>query len=149
MIAVVAMMASCSKNDEPDPPTYDGVSIYLNAVIAFYDNANQPSYTPSGTEGVYVGWTSSSEEAHDFICKILESTSWDGKDLTLPLGENGEEGNLTIIGSTPTLLSQGIYNKIIIDIKGYTPYTLEIITEQQADNGYGEGQVVKKIDSNL
>ena len=150
MTAIMAMaVASCSKDDEPGDfkPTYDGVSIYLNAIETFYDNTGKPAFTPTGVEGIYAASASSYSQSAAFIANLIENKDWDGKDVTVKLGQNGEEGSLRIIGETQALISQGIYNKIVVDIKGYTPsYTLEIITEEKADNGYGEGIVIKKLE---
>lgn len=138
---------SCSKDDEPQDytPTYDGVSIYLNAIEKFYDNDGMPAYTATDQPGVYVAASDSYEISYNFIANILENPEWDGKDVTVKLGKNGESGILKIIGSTPSLLNRGIYNEIIININDYEPYTLEIITTEQADNGYYGGGVVKKL----
>lgn len=140
-------LTNCSKDDEPQDytPTYNGVTIYINAVEKLYDSDARPFYTPTQQEGVYVASAADYQTSYNFICNILENPSWDGKDVVVKLGENGENGTLKIIGSTQSLLSQGIYNKIIVNIKDYEPYTLEIITEQQADNGYYGGGVVKKL----
>lgn len=148
MAAAFLAIGSCSKDDEPSDyeNTYDGVSVYLNAIEKLYDNNAEPAYTPSGQAGIYVASASSYGVSYSFISNLLDNPSWDGKDVTVKLGEKGESGSLKIIGETDALLKQGIYNKIIVDIKDYEPYTLEIITEQQADNGYYGGGVVKKLD---
>ena len=150
MLSVLALTVSCSHKDEPGDYefTYDGITIYIKAVTEFYDNEGTPSFTATDIDNVYVGCASTYEGSYRFICNLINNPFWNGKDLTVQLGEKGESGSLKIIGETSALLQQGIYNKIIIDIKGYTPYTLEIITQQMADNGYiGEG-VVKKVDNN-
>lgn len=151
LTAVMAIAISgCSKDDEPGDyePSYDGVSVYLNAIEQFYDGEAQPSYTPTDRKGVYAGYATSSQESYDYIAMILENDKWGNKDVTVKLGEKGELGTLKVVGQTEALLNRGVYNEIIVDIKGYTPYTLEIITEKAADNGYyGGSVVVKKIGS--
>lgn len=148
-VAALALgVFSCAKDDEPQDyqPTYDGVSVYINAIDQLYDSDGQPAFTATDREGVYVGSASSYQVSYNFITDILENKDWDGKDVTVKLGENGENGTLKVVGETDALLQKGIYNEIIIDIKDYTPYTLEIITEEAADNGYiGGGVVIKKV----
>lgn len=147
LIAVIATaFASCSKDDEPGSyePTYDGVSIYLNAVETLYDSEGKPAFTPTAKTGVYVAAAESQAVSANFIKNILENPDWDGRDVTVSLGENGESGSLKIVGATQALLTNGIYNEIIVDIKDYTPFTLQIITTQQAENGYGKDIVVVK-----
>lgn len=142
LLAAVAVIG-CSKADEPDSydSTYDGVSILMNAEITLYKD-DKPAFTPSDDEGVYLAVASGQEKARSFIVELIENPKWDGKDVTIKLGEKGEDGTLTIIGGTPALLSQGIYNKIYVDIKSYPPYTLEIITEESSENGKGKDIIV-------
>lgn len=147
---MAATFASCSKDDEPSDyeNTYDGVSIYLNAVETLYihDGADEgkPAFTPTSEPGVYVAAAESPEDAYSFIVRLIENDKWDGKDVTISLGENGESGSLKIIGQSATLLSNGIYNEVIVDIVDYQPYTLEILTAQNGENGYGHDIVVVK-----
>lgn len=151
---ILATAASCSKDDEPAgyEPTYDGVSVYMNAIQKLYENG-QPAYTPTDQAGVYVASADSYDAVYAFIANLIGNPKWDGKDVTIKLGENGENGSLKVTGKTDAMLSQGIYAKIIADIYGdeenYPPYTLEIITEETADNGHYGGGVVKKLDSPL
>lgn len=125
--------ADCSKEDEPGDyeNTYDGVSIYLNAIQTLYDGEALPAFSSLGG-GVYAMAASSESEAHDFIARLIDNPDWDGRSLSLPLGEKGECGSLKIVGGSEKLLQQGIYNKIFVDITGYTPYTLNILTEAEA-----------------
>lgn len=143
---LLGAFASCSKDDEPSgyEPTYDGVSIYINALQTLYDKDARPPFTPSGRPGVYVAAASSYDASYSFISELLENPDWDGKNVTVELGEKGEQGTLKIIGKTDALLQNGIYNQIIVDIKDYTPYTLEIVTTAQGENGYGHDIVVIK-----
>ena len=142
---MLAAVSSCSKDDEPNDyqPTYDGVAIYLNAIEKFYDNEGTPAFTLSDKEGIYLAEAESETVAANWIKQIIENPNWDGKDVTIKLGENGEEGTLKIVGNTPDLMGKGIYNEIDVDIKNYIPYTLEIIAEN-SENGYGKDIVVIK-----
>ena len=148
MIFLMAAIAtSCSKDDEPQDyqPTYDGVTIYLNAIEKLYDSDGKPAYTPTSTEGIYVCVADSREIAYGFICQILDNKDWDGKNVNVKLGENGELGSIKVVSDG---LADGIFYDLIIDIKGdeqnYEPYTLQIISEEKAkdDNGIvGEGVI--------
>ena len=148
MIFIAAATAvSCSKDDEPQDyqPTYDGVTIYLNAIDKLYTSEGQPAFTATTTEGIYVGVADSGEIAYKYICQLIGNEKWNGKNVTVPLGENGKLGSLKVVSEG---LEDGIYDEVIINIKGdeknYEPYTLQIISEEKAkdDNGIiGEGVI--------
>ena len=142
-----AVAISCSKDDEPNDyePTYDGVTVYINAIDNLYTSDGQPAFTATTTEGIYVGVADSGEIAYGFICQILDNKDWDGKNVNVKLGENGELGSIKVVSEG---LEDGIYDEVIINIKGdienYEPYTLQIISEEKAedDNGIiGEGVI--------
>ena len=142
MLAIVTLAAgSCSKDDEPSDytPTYDGVSIYLNAIEKLYNNEGMPMYVATETPGVYMVIADNEGIADWFISDLLEKT-WNGKDVTVKLGENGESGNLQIFSSN---LPAGVYDKIVVDILGdmenYPPYTLLIVTEAYFNNENSAG----------
>lgn len=138
---------SCSSDDEPEVSEYDGNKVYVNAVRMLYDLNGDPAYTLIG-DGVYAGQADSEEIAYEFISNLVGNPSWDNKDLTIRLGADGKQGALKILGSSSVLINQGIYNQIIVDVNGYQPYTLQIITSQKADNGYGEDIFIKRINPN-
>ena len=148
MIFLMAAVAiSCSKDDEPSDyePTYDGVTVYLNALDNLYTSDGKPAFTATITEGIYVGVADSGEIAYKYICQLIGNEKWNGKNVTVPLGENGELGSLKVVSEG---LEDGIYDEVIINIKGdlenYEPYTLQIISEEKAedDNGIvGEGVI--------
>lgn len=142
------MLGACSTQDEPSDTQhkYDSQAIYQNVVQTLYDNNGNPAYTLIG-DGIYAGQADSAQASYDFIAALIGNKSWDNQDLVLSLGLNGDRGNLKIMGSTDALLDRGIYNEIIVYAEGYIPYTLQIITSQQADNGYGEDVFIKRIDS--
>lgn len=146
VIALFLSFASCDKEDEPQDytPTYDGVSVYINVLQKLYENG-EPAYTPIGN-GIYAGQADSETVAYNFIANLIEDPSWGNKDLTVALGENGESGYIKIIGGSSSLLDQGIYNEIIVNVVDYTPYTLRIITSKKAENGYGEEIFIKRIE---
>ena len=153
MVAVVmgCVFTGCSKDDEPSDytPTYDGVSIYLNAIEQLYDNEGKPKFVPTSTEGVYTVYSDTQEIATDFITNLLENESWDGRNVTVKLGKNGESGTLNVISQN---LPAGIYYEIVADIVDYTPYTLQIVTEERFHNENGEGYSgggVARLESNL
>lgn len=143
MAVLMAAVSACSKDDEPGDydSTYDGVAILMNAENTLYADG-QPAFTPSETPGVYLAVAANQDKARAFIVQLIENPEWDGKDVTIKLGEKGESGSLKIVGGTTALLSRGIYNTIIVDINDYPPYTLEIITQEAADNGKGKDIVV-------
>lgn len=138
-VALLAgVVASCSKDDEPSDytPTYDGVSIYLNAIEAFYNNDGDPKYVATESPGTYIAYADNAEYARQFIMELLENDKWDGKNITVGLGENGESGSLKIITSG---LPEGFFYEVDVDIKDYTPYTLQIVTEERFKNENSEG----------
>lgn len=142
----IAGLAACSnKDDEPDDyqPTYDGVAIYLNAIDKLYTSDGKPAFTPTSTEGIYIGQADSEAIARNFICDLLQNEDWDGKNVTVNLGENGEEGSLKVISEG---LEDGIYDEVVINIKGdlsnYEPYTLQIVSKEKAENENGVGKDV-------
>ena len=138
MAVMAGAFASCSKDDEPEgyEPTYDGVAIYINAVEQLYNNEGDPRFVETGTDGLYVVIADNREIAYKFIANILENENWDGGDVTVSLGDKGENGNLKIISRN---LPDGIYDEIVVDIKDYTPYTLQIVTEERFNNENSEG----------
>lgn len=145
---VLTAINACSKEDEPSgyEDTYNGVNVYLNCIESLYDGEALPAYTPDpSAKGVYLAVADNETESHDFIKDLIENSSWDNRSVTIQLGENGELGTLKIVGGSQDLLKQGIYNEVIADIKGYTPYTLHIITSELADNGYGDEIIIKKV----
>lgn len=148
LCGVALAFAACSNSDEPTQPEkdYDGAAIYQNVVNLLYDADGTPAYTPVG-DGIYAGQADNARVSYDFIASLIGNPEWDNKDLTVALGSKGELGTLKITGSNASLLERGIYNEIIVDVEDYTPYTLQIITSQQADNGYGEDIFIKRIDS--
>lgn len=143
--------SACSKEDEPGDykDTPDGVSIYLNVAETLFEydyntGSPMPSFTPVGN-GLYAGQAESAQVAYDFIANLIEDPDWDNKDLTVDLGENGEKGYLEITGTNDDLIKQGVYNEIKIRVIGYPFYTLQIITSEQATNGYGDEIVIKRV----
>ena len=146
IFSFLGLTVSCSDKDEPadNNQVNNGVQVYLNAVEKLYKSDGTPAFTPTERTGVYVASATDYQQSYNYICNLIEDSDWDGKDISVSLGKNGENGELKVIGQNASMLQQGVYNKIIVDIKDYTPYTLEIITEEMADNGYvGDGVVVK------
>lgn len=146
MTIMVGAFASCSKDDEPGDytPTYDGVTVYLNAIEKLYNEDGQPKYVATDTEGIYTAYADNAGVAYNFISGLIGNSSWDGKDVTIALGEDGESGSLKIISQN---LPAGIYDEIMVDIKDYQPYTLQIVTEERFNNensgGYSGGGVAR------
>ena len=140
MMALFAgAFASCSKDDEPGDyaPTYDGVTIYLNAIEQLYNNEGDPKFVPTDTEGLlYMVIADDDQIARGFICDLLDNKDWNGENVNVPLGEDGESGSLKVLSQD---LPAGVYDEIIVDIKEYTPYTLQIVTEERFNNENGEG----------
>ena len=143
ILTLMSVAVSCSNNDEPtnDDTAYIA-TVYTNAVKQLYAPNGEPAYTRTDSEGVYVASASSYDVSYNYICTLIDNKEWDGTDINIFLGENG---TLKIVGETPSLLQQGIYNKIIVDIKNYEPYTLEIITKELAENGHWGDGVPKKL----
>lgn len=142
IVAFVAFFSSCSDNDEPEN-TPNADVVYANAVKTLYEADKTPAFTLSDTEGVYLASAENAQISYKFICNLIDDPDWNGKDVTVSLGD---KGSLKILGESPTLLVKGIYNSIIVDIKGYQPYTLQIITEEMAENGHFGDGVPKKIE---
>ena len=137
IFVMTAAVVSCSKDDEPNDyePTYDGVSILLNAIEKLYNSESAPNFTESDIqEGLYLAQADSYQDSYNFIAELIENPKWDGKDVTIKLGENGEEGSLKIFGKYNDVVDSGVYNRIIVDIKEFTPYTLDILTKEAAEN---------------
>lgn len=145
MLLLSTVAISCSSDDEPGDNefVYNGETILNNAIAKLYKADGEPAYTATNTIDIYVASASSYDVSYKYICNLLGNPNWDGKDVTVKLGKNGQDGTLKIVGQSDSQLQQGIYNKIIVNVNGYTPYTLEIITEQQAENGHSGGGVVK------
>lgn len=142
LAAAMIVATSCSKDDEPGAPTYDGVSIYLNAIETLYNSDGDPAFTPTTTDGIYVAVASTPQVARDYLSRLIGNNDWDGKNVTIPLGENGESGSLKIISQN---LEAGIYDEVIVNIKGYTPFTLHIIDEERAKDDNGNGYIGEGI----
>lgn len=146
----VCFLPFCSKDDEPESyePTYDGVAVYLNAIETLYDSEGKPAFTATTTPGLYIAAAADGEVAKGWIGRLIGNDKWDGKSLTLKLGENGESGSLRIVAAP----GAGIFDEVVVDIDGYTPFTLQIMTPERAkdenavlEDGYtGEGVVTLK-----
>lgn len=127
LMTVAAVSTSCSKDDEP---VNDGLSIYLNAVEMLYNNEAKPKFTPSGTEGVYLAWAADEAEVRGFIVELTDNDKWTSTaDYTVNADENGY---FTVKGQTPQMKAEGIFNEIVVNFTDYTPFTLQIITEEKA-----------------
>lgn len=153
MTAVLIMASVSCSNDEPEntPFPYDGVKVYQNVIDKLYDNDGKPAYTPTATKGIYVASATGYGQSYRFICGLIGNDNWCGGDVTIALGKDGENGTLRIVGESDDLIKKGIYNEIIVNIQGgskdYEPFTLDIITEEQAENGYyGGGVPIKRIE---
>ena len=141
MAVIVAAFNACSSDDEPEVSAADVKAQYENVVSVLYDaDSKLPRFTPTLTEGIYVASAEDSSVSHRFIEKVI-GESWDGQTTDFFLGEYG---SLRLIGGNADMEAEGIYNEIIVNIKGYTPFTLRIIDTERAneDNGYtGTGVV--------
>lgn len=143
---MMGMMVSCSNDDEP---TVDDSSLYASAVAMLY-NGNTPKFTATDTEGIYLAWAEDEAEVANFIIALTGDTSWNrNDDLKVTLGD---KGSFTVKGQTGDMAAEGIFNEVVVNIKGYTPYTLRIVTEERAkdyenshwsEDGYSGGGVVR------
>lgn len=131
----VCGLTACSEKEEPETPANDGVAVYINAADMLYDSERKPAFTPTHTEGFYVAVAESLEISENYIRRLILDEDWDGSDITVDLDKNG---SIRIMGETPELASEGVYNEIIVNFTDFVPFTLQIIDEERAkdDNGY-------------
>lgn len=147
MVAMMMVVATgCTNEDEPAPPVFDGVSVYINVTNTLYKDG-KPAFTPTETEGLYLAQAESKDATREYIARLIEKENYCGRDLNVPLGKDGEEGSLKIVG---TDLPDGVYYELFVNIRGdeenYPPFTLRIISEEMADSENGvHGEVVIKI----
>lgn len=132
MMAVICF--SCSNNDDPELTYTDVEAQYEYIAKTLYTSDGQPAFTLTQTAGQYVAAAENRNVAFNFIEKMI-GNDWDGKDVKIDLEEYGY---VNVIGASEELLSEGIYNRLIINLRGYEPYTLTIIDKAKAseDNGY-------------
>lgn len=136
MAVLVAAFNSCSENDGEHDYTPEGPDVkeqYASIVSTFYDADKQPVFTPTPDEGIYIAQTASSQRAHNYIVEVIRD-EWDGKTCDINLGEYG---TIKLIGGADT--EEGIYNEIIVNVKGYMPFTLKIVDQEwlKGDNAGG------------
>lgn len=135
MLALMAFMMGACGDDEPETPTMQ-VNIYNNATKVLYlADSDTPAFTATNTPGLYLAQTENIASAQLWVSNlILEPWNLDSKTVDL-----GDLGSLKIT-VTDSLVSQGIYCQITVNLKDYTPFTLQIISEERAsdDNGIDE-----------
>lgn len=136
MLAAMLLLAgACSKDDEPGDyeNTADGVTIYLNAIEKLYDKDGQPMYSKTATADLYIAVAASRDIADSFVADLVGNPDWNGRDIDISLGENGESGSLKVESQQ---LPSGVYARIKVNIDGdlenYPPYTLEIVSADKA-----------------
>lgn len=147
-LAIVAcVFACCSKDDEPQDytDTYDGVAVYINVTNTLYNSDGKPAFTPTGTDGLYIAAAESREVALDYVASLILNEKWNRDNVTVKLGENGENGSLKVVTRN---LEPGVYCELIADIKGdeenYPPFTLLIEDMEKAneDNGVSHEVII-------
>lgn len=130
MMAVALVMATgCSDDNEPDDQY---VSDFLNAIEILYNQEGQPNFTPTTTNGLYLAWAGDAGEVQKFIIRLTGNGKWTNtSDYTMNEDENGY---LIVKATTPEMLSDGIFNEIIVNFSSdrYVPFTLQIITAEKA-----------------
>ena len=137
---MVAMMASCS--EENATPTTDGISDYINAVNRLYSNG-KPKYTETTTPGIYVAVADDAAMARLFIEQVI-GTSWDG---TYKVVRFDEKSSITLMAESDQLTAEGIYDELVINFTDYPAYTLQIISEERANDDNGIiGTGVARVD---
>lgn len=143
-VVLAAAVTGCSKDDEPSDyeNTKDGITIYIDDIQALYKDG-KPDFYESTTPGVYLAKAESFYDASSYVAYLIDSKDWDGKAVTVKLGENGKDGSLVITPYPEN--NTGIYYRINVNVKGdienYPPFTLLIFTQEYADSENGQGYI--------
>lgn len=139
LISVVAF-AGCSDNDEPEIPDAQAKQIYETVVSKMYNQQTKtPVFTASNVEDVYMAVAEDAAKSQAFCEKII-CGAWNGKDTYINLGAYG---SVKVFETNESLSTDGIYNKMYVNVKDYEPFTLLIFDRERAngDNGYSGGGV--------
>ena len=133
---VMFALPSCSSDDEPMVETQEPQELAEWIKRCVLDDDGQIGFLKSETEdGLYAIPAGSAENAAWFV-EELTRTKWEGTDKTLNLDGYG---TIRIAGSE----TEGIYNRLMFDIKDVPSFTLEVATPEYIEQNNSFSYVLR------
>lgn len=133
LAVVISAMASCSSDDAPNSTARKDKELAEWIKNCVLDENGEIYFFRNGTDESTYTLPAASAENAAWVVEEITRTKWDGNAKTLTLGE---EGSVSICGTE----KEGLYNKLVFNLKEIPAFTLEIVTSEYFDqnNEYGE-----------